>query len=715
MSIQSIREYYCDMLEGDRILKQPAGSEAAVAVIVPAYGQPSLAAEALRSALMQRTDFSYAIVVVNDGCPHAATHDVCLTFAAANPGRIFYLQKKNGGLSAARNSGIEFALGAFPDLEAVYFLDCDNRIGPNLLQRLLDALRSGGERTGWAYPDIDKFGFAEFADMSGAYSPLEHLFRNVSEAGSMAARRMLDAGVRFDEQMRKGAEDWEFWLQGLEKGFYGVHVPDTGFRYRKRGESMLVAAERDFTPILDYMRSAHPALFKARAILEREIAAKSRYAVYHPDTNRVSRLTVPFAREILDIDDYLIRLLRAGERPDYGQCPGYLMVMEERLFATLEERRMLSGVLWVLECALRESTVLAISLAPADAPPSLMNWRRVRSTGQLAGSAHAALPMALPSNTCAVAMEAGRLLSALKRRRAFAGIFAQLGKANDFLHLEMGIPNPPQLKCDATQALTGLGNSLAEKAREQHAALWRSAQLDRYRAKPALPRDVYSNVNLPSVFPAAIVGSDGKYAALVVELDESVAMNAAVILRQQLADEGYIVHLVAIGERLDARQDDVRNFHDVIVLPLSQISEQPEEEQSRSYGGSPAVKLDPFDTQAAVATLAGYGLVVSVAGRIAHTLMGPLRHLGVETRCLLQGNAGGDGTPFDEINLCAAFEQAYGTILLDSPAMLHLCRAVGLPEKKLRVMPGVVEKEAAANSTQAWPRLASENRELLTI
>ncbi len=715
------------MSESEGILKQSVVSKCALAVIVPAYGQPSLAAEALRSALMQKTDFPYAIVVVNDGCPQSATHDICLTFAAANPGRVFYLQKKNGGLSAARNTGIEFALGAFPKLEAVYFLDCDNRIGPNLLQRLLDALRSGSENTGWAYPDIDKFGFAEFADMSGAYSPLEHLFRNISEAGSMAARRMLDAGVRFDTKMKKGAEDWEFWLQGLEKGFCGVHVPDTGFRYRKRGESMLVAAERDFAPILDYIRSAHPALFKARAILESEIAAKSRYSIYHPDTNRVSRLTVPFERETLDLDDYLIRLLRAGERPDYGQCPGYLMVMEEGFFEALRERRMLSGVLWVLECALRESTVSAITFAPATTPKPLgpqplapqplvpeplISWRRVRSGGQSTGSAHAALPIALPCSPCAIALEASQLLSAIEARKGFIGIPSQLGKANDVLHLEMGIATAPTLECNATQALMDLGNALAEKAREQHAALWKSAELDRYRARPSLPRDVYSNVNLPSVFPAAIPGPRGKYAALIVESDAPAVMSAAGMLREQLSGEGYIVHLVAIAERLNVRQGDVQDYHDVVVLPVSQFCEQSAETPTRSYGGSPAVRLHPYDTQAAIATLAAYDVVVSVAGRIAHTLMGSLRHLGVETRCLLQGDAIREGTPFDEINLCAAFEQAYDTILLDSPGTLHLCRAIGLPEKKLRVMSDAAEREAKIENRI---RLASENRELLTI
>ena len=205
-----------------------------MAIVVPAYRQPGLLVEALDSALNQRTDFAYAIVVVNHGCPFEETDHVCRDFAAVNPDKIYYLCTRNSGLSAARNTGIEFALAAFPVLDSIYLLDADNRMQPRLLQSLFDALQRSGPKIGWAYPDVDKFGFSEFCDTSGSYSALENLFRNFCEAGSMVSRRMLDAGVRFDENMRNGSEDWEFWLQGLELGFRGVHVPAGGFRYRCR-------------------------------------------------------------------------------------------------------------------------------------------------------------------------------------------------------------------------------------------------------------------------------------------------------------------------------------------------------------------------------------------------------------------------------------------------------------------------------------------------
>ena len=326
-----------------------------VAVIVPTYKQPGLLAEALDTALHQRTDFGYSIVVVEDGCPFPETAQVCRDFAAAHPGRIHHLRKRNNGLSAARNTGIDFALTAFPSLEAVYFLDSDNRIQPLLLQRLFDALRRSGPKIGWAYPDIDKFGFPEFCDTSGDYSPLEHLFRNVSEAGSMASRRLLDAGARFDETMRKGCEDWEFWLQGLELGFRGVHVPFAGFRYRRRGESMLMDAERDMAPIRAHLYSRHPGLFGVKAIARLEAEASRRYAVYLTDLGIVRCINGGGRHddgEDLAEGEFAGRALRLYERPGYGKCPGQVIVMDSTLYALLASRRRLDGVLWTMERAM---------------------------------------------------------------------------------------------------------------------------------------------------------------------------------------------------------------------------------------------------------------------------------------------------------------------------------------------------------------------------
>ncbi|WP_210324743.1 glycosyltransferase family 2 protein [Microvirga alba] len=673
----------------NQLLKDSDSSAVRVAIIVPAYGQPALTAEALRSALSQETDFSYAIVLVNDGCPDPSTRDIGLTFATANPGRIFYLQKSNGGLSAARNTGIDFALAAFPELEAVYFLDCDNRIGPHLLQRLLTALRTSEEHIGWAYADVDKFGFAEFGDTSGPYSPLEHLFRNVSEAGSMAARRMLDAGIRFDTQMRRGVEDWEFWLQGLERGFHGVHVPDAGFRYRRRGESMLVAAERDFGPILDYIRSRHPSLFRPEALLAREIAEKSRYAIYHPDTKRVSRLTAPSDRECLNRDDYLRRLLRSRERPEYGRCPGHLVVMDESLYDVLAERRMLAGILWTLECAVRRATFAAVSFrSTVETVPS---WLRENILGDHTGV------VPLPNNAQIIALEASVLLSHTRPGSKFDRLPVQAGKRCEGLVLTANMPGLPPSEQNAAAALTELGETLAGLALREHAHLWRAAPLVRYRSHPAMPRDIYAHLGLSSIFPCAVQANDTRRAALVVEPGFPGALAAADRMRDLLSCRGWNVDLVIIGDEIEAGHSASHDYTEIVLLPREALRVSSGAGDYRIYNGTVIPCLDGFGVEDAIATLAAYQLVVSVASTLAHTIMGSLRHLKIETCCLLH-TQGSQRSPADLINACAAFEQAYDAIVIEDQPLFHLCRAFGIPQRKLHLW-----RDLAAAAKSAAP------------
>ena len=191
-----------------------------------------LLAEAVISALYQEADFEFVIVIVNDGCTMAETHQACLDFVAGAPDRVYYIRRPNGGLSAARNSGIEHVLVTWETVQAIYFLDADNRLLPGALQRAYDALMKNPQ-AGWFYPDIDMFGQEWNSDYSGEYSVLRHLDENICEAGSLVRRAVFEKGARFDESMKLGFEDWDFWLSAIELGFRGKHLENFGFRYRK--------------------------------------------------------------------------------------------------------------------------------------------------------------------------------------------------------------------------------------------------------------------------------------------------------------------------------------------------------------------------------------------------------------------------------------------------------------------------------------------------
>ncbi|WP_353860864.1 glycosyltransferase family A protein [Azospirillum formosense] len=668
---------------------------------MPTYKHSGLLVEALSTALAQDTDFAYAVVVVNDGCPFPETERVCREFAAAHPGRLYALHKRNAGLSAARNSGIAFALDAFPALEAVYFLDSDNRIRPHLLQRMLDALRAAGPEVGWAYPDVDKFGFFEFCDMSGAYSPLEHLFRNVSEAGSMASRRLLDSGARFDEAMRQGSEDWEFWLQGLERGFHGVHVPGTGFGYRRRGESMLTESERDYRPILTHIQKRHPALFAVQAVLRAEAAVGRRYAVYLPDRAIVRCVTDPMAgEEDLPLADFVRRALRAPERPGYGECPGLLAVMDSGLYAMLARHRLLRGALWVLERAAAQATLVRASVSARAAEGGVaLCW-----SGTPVGL-QADAPFPLPDGGAALAMLPTPVLLDLVRRQPAGTALLEREPwkpcAEARLTLTLALPGavPPPAGADA--ALSALREAMAAAWSRPPNGGWAAAPIDRYRAGVASPEDVYRTVHqLPSVLPLPPPVGNRRLAALVADPADAAALDIAARMARWLAGKGYDAHLVALGGGgLSLAAGVVEAFASIIAHPLPLVLPERPLTRRDAYLGTPLRPWDAVEEDGAVGTLAVFDLAVTVRHGAAHPLMGRLRALGVTGWALL-GASDEPGAPSlaDAVNGCAAFEHAYQSVVPLDPRTFRLCQALGFPPNKLRRW----EDAAAPDADPDW-------------
>ena len=79
---------------------------AAISVIVPIYKVEAFLHRCVDSILAQSfSDFD--LVLVDDGSPDSCG-DICEEYARRD-GRIHVIHQKNGGLSAARNTGIDWA------------------------------------------------------------------------------------------------------------------------------------------------------------------------------------------------------------------------------------------------------------------------------------------------------------------------------------------------------------------------------------------------------------------------------------------------------------------------------------------------------------------------------------------------------------------------------------------------------------------------------
>lgn len=107
-----------------------------ISVIVPVYKVEAYL-DACVGSLVRQTFRDLEIILVDDGSP-----DGCGTMCdvwAEKDARIRVIHQKNGGLSAARNSGIRAASG-----ELISVIDSDDRVDPEMMETMERALAESG-------------------------------------------------------------------------------------------------------------------------------------------------------------------------------------------------------------------------------------------------------------------------------------------------------------------------------------------------------------------------------------------------------------------------------------------------------------------------------------------------------------------------------------------------------------------------------------------
>lgn len=100
-----------------------------ISVIVPVYNVEKYIDKCLKSLTLQTLQ-GIEIIIVNDGSLDRSI-DIIEKYVKENPTKIKYYEKKNGGLSSARNYGIEYATG-----EYIAFLDSDDYVEINMYEEM---------------------------------------------------------------------------------------------------------------------------------------------------------------------------------------------------------------------------------------------------------------------------------------------------------------------------------------------------------------------------------------------------------------------------------------------------------------------------------------------------------------------------------------------------------------------------------------------------
>lgn len=211
-----------------------------ISVIVPVYRAEKFLADCVESILLQSySDFE--LLLIDDGSPDRSGA-MCDTYAEKDL-RIQVIHKGNGGVSSARNTGLDRARGKY-----VVFVDSDDHLEENYLKDLYAAYQVADDPNVLVLSDYRPFSpdgevaraFPEpfTASLCGQKNDAE-LFRRLvfgflifPPYCKLYRRDVIERnGLRFNQTLRS-AEDLDFncrYLQYMEKI---VYVPSVQYNYR---------------------------------------------------------------------------------------------------------------------------------------------------------------------------------------------------------------------------------------------------------------------------------------------------------------------------------------------------------------------------------------------------------------------------------------------------------------------------------------------------
>ena len=221
-----------------------------VSIVIPCYNPGRWLLDAVASARAQ-TYAQVEIVLVDDGTSQADALDY-IRSAATHVDRL--LRQSNRGLPAARNAGVRAAGGRF-----IVPLDADDIIEPRYVAECVAAISAAD--SAFVYTDCRVFGDRRYLETLPEYNLYDLLDRNSLTYAALIRREDWELAGGYDESMRDGYEDWEFWLRLGAANRFGRRLPQPLFRYRRRKGSLYEVALAHHEEIVAYIRSRHPELY----------------------------------------------------------------------------------------------------------------------------------------------------------------------------------------------------------------------------------------------------------------------------------------------------------------------------------------------------------------------------------------------------------------------------------------------------------------------
>lgn len=207
-----------------------------VSIIVPIYNV-ELYLERCVDSLLNQTYQHYEIILVDD-CSTDNSADIAYKYSVKYPNCCFFYQRKiNGGLAAARNSGLDLVKGSF-----ITFIDSDDWVREDYLSLLLKtAIKDNADITSgslcYAFPD------GRIKKINNKVSTTSSHKEKVALIRPSACRRLyrtsffLNSNLRFPENVKR-AEDMGLTIPIFTKTNKLSFINEPIYYYRQRNGSL---------------------------------------------------------------------------------------------------------------------------------------------------------------------------------------------------------------------------------------------------------------------------------------------------------------------------------------------------------------------------------------------------------------------------------------------------------------------------------------------
>ncbi|MDR1544608.1 MAG: glycosyltransferase [Prevotellaceae bacterium] len=269
-----------------------------ISIIIPIYNDELYLSDLLQSVENQTfTDFE--CLCINDGSTDR-TEQIIDKFAAKDS-RFFKINRTNGGVSAARNTGLDVAKG-----EYVFFIDHDDLIPAYSLEKLYNAAQkynadlSRGKfimiSENCAFENLQKNSIKNSKStfyknpLTDYYKKVRGQYKRWYYIWQCLFKRSAIEEVRFLEELRAGGEDFLFTFDTVAKIKNFVQIDDIAACHRQsKISTTLNGYKPDF--FFNICEIVVPYIYRKYAE-NRQIDKRLRWWVYHKEAYAVYRFLV---------------------------------------------------------------------------------------------------------------------------------------------------------------------------------------------------------------------------------------------------------------------------------------------------------------------------------------------------------------------------------------------------------------------------------------